>query len=59
MDTKKGADTLNNFLNNANYNAIAIHGDKSQPKRLVIYFNNFQGSNRKIYKWRSSYTHCY
>ena len=35
MDTKKGVDTLNNFLNNANYNAIAIHGDKSQIKRLV------------------------
>jgi len=35
MDTKRGVDSLNNFLNNANYNTIAIHGDKSQVKRLV------------------------
>jgi len=33
MDTKKGVDTLNTFLNNANYNAIGIHGDKTQYKR--------------------------
>jgi len=34
MDTKRGVDNLTNFLNNANYNTIAIHGDKSQIKRL-------------------------
>jgi ATP-dependent RNA helicase DDX3X len=35
LDTKRGVDDLCNYLNNANYNTIAIHGDKSQVKRLV------------------------
>jgi ATP-dependent RNA helicase DDX3X len=34
LDTKRGVDNLSNFLNNANYNTIAIHGDKTQIKRL-------------------------
>jgi ATP-dependent RNA helicase DDX3X len=34
LDTKKGVDHLSNFLNDANYNTIAIHGDKTQIKRL-------------------------
>jgi ATP-dependent RNA helicase DDX3X len=34
LETKKGVDQLNYFLNKANYNTIAIHGDKTQIKRL-------------------------
>jgi len=34
LDTKKGVDSLNEFLTKANYNTIPIHGDKSQIKRL-------------------------
>jgi len=33
LDTKRGVDNLNDFLNRRNYNAISIHGDKSQDRR--------------------------
>lgn len=36
LDTKRGVDNLNDFLNRRNYNAISIHGDKSQDRRQVI-----------------------
>jgi superfamily II DNA/RNA helicase len=36
METKKGVDFLNDFLNRRNYNSIAIHGDKTQDRRQVI-----------------------
>ncbi len=48
LDTKRGVDDLSNYLNNANYNTIAIHGDKSQIKRLVKRFVN-QGSYRNVH----------
>jgi len=33
LDTKRGVDSLSDFLNDSNYNTIAIHGDKDQQKR--------------------------
>jgi len=39
METKKAVDQLSNFLNRANYNTIAIHGDKQQYQRLVYFLN--------------------
>lgn len=37
METKRAVDQLSNFLNKANYNTTAIHGDKQQYQRLVKY----------------------
>ena len=36
MNTKKGADTLNNFLNDANYNTIPIHGYNTTKASSII-----------------------
>lgn len=64
METKRAVDQLSNFLNRANYNTIAIHGDKQQFQRLVnnnninslIKFlnNKFLGCHPEIFKRRSS-----
>jgi ATP-dependent RNA helicase DDX3X len=35
LETKRGVDSLSNFLNRANYNTISIHGDKAQSQRLA------------------------
>ena len=59
LETKRGVDSLSNFLNRANYNTLSIHGDKQQNQRLVRIFYIKLGCNSKIFKRRSSYSNCY
>eukprot|EP00004_Rigifila_ramosa_P026639 TRINITY_DN838_c1_g3_i1.p1 TRINITY_DN838_c1_g3~~TRINITY_DN838_c1_g3_i1.p1 ORF type:complete len:708 (-),score=118.39 TRINITY_DN838_c1_g3_i1:51-2096(-) len=36
VETKRGADQLTRFLRARGFNALAIHGDKSQPERTAV-----------------------
>jgi len=38
LETKKAVDSLTYFLNQRNYNTIAIHGDKTQDRRQVTLY---------------------